>query len=107
MQLKPMEDGKIDKDGFLEIKRGNTYKTQMCPFNTDIVTNEDGGFVKNMAPGGASCGDWCPQFGEPAIELIGNMRDGVMTTIDGDGVTLPICQGRILVFNKFTDERPT
>lgn len=42
-------DFKIDKDGFLSIKRGNKFKEQLCPL-TEKARN---------------CGDWCPLFGEP------------------------------------------
>ena len=37
-----------------------------------------------------ACRDYCPQFGEPK---------------DGGDTSLRICQGRLLVFKEFTDER--
>ena len=70
--------GKIDKDGFLKLHRGNKLKQQDCKDNPDERW----------------CGDWCPQFGEPrAIR-------------PGSEVFLDICQERTLVFGEgdFVDE---
>lgn len=51
-------------------------KGQTCPVITDIPEHPQ-----------QYCGDWCPHFGEPHAG------------------SLQICQGRKIVFNKFTDER--
>jgi len=68
-------EGKIDKDGNLEIKRGKKYKVQACFY------------------GGDGCGDWCPQFGEHSLSKSNGMT------------YLRICQKRILEFKDFEDER--
>jgi len=43
---------KINSDGFLLIERAGMFKTQDCPY----------------CPTVASCGDWCPMFGDPEKE---------------------------------------
>jgi len=43
---------RINKDGFLEIFRGSQFSLQYCPFNREGI-----------------CGDWCPHFGEPIMEV--------------------------------------
>ena len=78
-------EGKIDKHGFLWIKRKGKFVIQACPFTQDEV----------------KCGHWCPQFGEPQsrktkIDLTGKVIQSCH---------LPICLGKTLVFNKFEDER--
>lgn len=42
-------EGKIDKNGNLEIKRKNKWKYMYCPYSDT----------------GEGCGDWCALFGEP------------------------------------------
>ena len=83
--------GKIDKDGFLEIYRKSKFKDTMCPssngFSEDLILIQG-----KYLPVGASCGDWCAQFGEPFTYI-------------GKKTALEICQNRKLVFDKFTDER--
>ena len=73
--------GKIDIDGSLNIKRYKNMDMTYCPY---CVTPDGDQLL--------SCGDWCPQFGEPKDNGMG-------------GTNLQICQGRTLVFDKFTDER--
>ena len=67
---------KIDKDGWLWIRRAGMLNKQFCPMsNTDV-----------------KCGDWCPLFGEPEV-----VAEGV--------VVIEICQEKILRSECFTDER--
>ena len=68
-------EGKITKGGTLEILRGSRYEVQQCPNKDDI----------------GDCGGWCPLFGEPETAYL----KGRIT----------ICQGRVLEFDNFTDER--
>ncbi len=74
---------KIDKDGFLEIKRAGKFKLQYCP-HMDFGDGE----------GTAPCSDSCPLFGEPDT-----YKDE-----DGKMDMLKICNGRYLT-GKITDER--
>jgi DNA-directed RNA polymerase subunit RPC12/RpoP len=67
--------GRINKDGDLYIMRGDVEKAQFCP----------GGYF-------CVCGDSCPQFGN-------------LVKPDVDDIRLPICQSKILYFEKLTDER--
>jgi len=78
-------EGKIDKHGFLWIKRKGKFVIQVCPF----TQNE------------TKCGHWCPQFGEPTLYEAGleSTNDIIREWF------LSICQGKTLVFNKFEDER--
>lgn len=69
-------EGKIDSKGFLYINRTEDMKGQVCPVITDYPEHPQ-----------QYCGDWCPLFGEPHAG------------------TLLICQGRKLIFQRFTDER--
>ena len=71
----------IDKDGALWIERGGVLKETGCPYDNP----PDSGL------GSASCGDWCPLFGEPE------------TQNDGGGF-VQLCR-RLLTFDEFTDER--
>ena len=48
-----MVKAKIGK-GVLRVKRGDKFKTQRCL----------------RLDGGATCGDWCPLFGEVVLEAI-------------------------------------
>lgn len=65
----------INRRGFLRIERAGKLKGQLCPYDAEEFT---------------SCGDWCPQFGEPVV---------------GPGGNLTICQGRVL-YGEIIDERP-
>lgn len=71
-------DGKISKDGILYIRRGDKLKKQFCQFCA-----------------GDTCGDLCPQFGEP-VHVCNN---------ETNAWTFDICQGKHLTFENFTDER--
>jgi hypothetical protein len=80
-------NGKIDKYGLLQIERAGVMKAQMCPFDTDHVSE---------------CGDWCPLFGEPALEtLFGSDR---LALTSKSAIVLHLCH-RPLVLDTLTDER--
>lgn len=77
-------EGTIDKHGNLHIKRGSNLKMQECrPVGMAVVPHSP--------PIGGSCSDVCSQFGEPDTER--------------GHTVLKICQERILIFTKFSDER--
>jgi len=88
-------EGKINKYGALEILRVSRYEVQQCPNKEDI----------------GDCGGWCPQFGEP--KKLRGFSNGL--TLEGipcspvsppeNSRTITICQGRVLEFDNFTDER--
>jgi hypothetical protein len=83
-------DGKITKNGRLEIKRGKQYKDQVCPFfNGEMVTY---------------CGDECPLFGEPA-ENIKYKTSAGKQDFNEKKTSLKICQDRELEFDEFEDMR--
>jgi hypothetical protein len=68
--------GKIDASGWFTRNETDQY----CPLDS-VNENE------------ARCGDWCPLFGEPSEP-------------DPQGkIQLQICQGRVLYFDEFEDER--
>ena len=79
-------DGKICKDGSLEIKRTDLFKTQDCPFRSYHFHGKQ-----------ESCGDWCPHFGEPKPQCSEHSFPAK--------VILEICHGKILYFDKFSDQR--
>ena len=74
--------GKIDKNGKLWIERANMMKEQHCLEHPKTTT----------------CGDQCPQFGEPESIYAGE-------NATPDLIEVEICQGRRLQFDEFTDER--
>lgn len=76
--------GKITSDGQLEINGMDKY----CPF----TENKTDGYY-------ASCGDWCPLFGEPGYHYDEEGRH------DGMGLTIHCGAGRTFTFDEFTDER--
>lgn len=79
----------ISGDGNLEIKRGKEYKGQYCLYQPHQDEDEM-----------VTCGDWCPQFGEPEkVEINGGGEP------HGHKFELKICQRRILKFDEFIDER--
>lgn len=86
-------NGKINKDGNLEIKRGKEYKKQFC-FYEDMQFYHYG--LRQTVEKTKSCGDWCPQFGEPFST---KKQDSEFKT------GLLLCQGRYLYFRKFDDKR--
>jgi len=72
---------KINKNGYLEIFRKNSYKIQGCPYGV----NRD-------------CGDWCPLFCEP-VSLSGEHNNPTF---------LKICNAEFDVFRwseEMSDER--
>jgi hypothetical protein len=69
--------GKINKDGYLSIKRGDSQKDQYCMHRPDAV----------------GCGDWCPQFGEPDPEMSSNR------------MYLEICDRKTFCFAELEDLR--
>ena len=73
-------NGSIDSTGHLFIERAGINMEQLC-FEQRKYT----------------CGDWCPQFGEPEREdeLFGEGRQHFLN----------ICQQKTLWFEEFTDNR--
>ena len=82
-----MKEGKIDKKGDLWILRGKKLKRMDCR-GSGVLTR--GFLLKSFKV--LTCCDHCSLFGEP--EPYPESR-----------TTLEICRGRILAFDKFTDER--
>ena len=80
--------GKICKDGFLELWRRSEFKRQMCPVTNALA---------------ADCGDWCPLFGEPTDGL--DYCSDTQKYVKTGETLLSICQGQILAFEEFKDER--
>lgn len=76
-------NGKINKDGNLEIERAGKMKVQYCPHEPDSKAN-------------VACGDWCPQFD--------TRKTSHSNLIETRGL-LPICENTILFFSTITDER--
>ncbi len=81
--------GKIDEKGVLHIQRGLEFKSMKC---------RQAGILASVA-----CDDGCPVFGEPQSEL--KFSDPSDNSKPSTVVLLKICQGIILIFNQFTDER--
>ena len=79
-------NGKIDSNGWLRIERGGKERLQECPFTQKT-------FQVNNLTIREPCGDRCPLFGEPKLE------------IDGKSAIIEICNGKTLFLDKFTDER--
>jgi hypothetical protein len=85
--------GKIQGNGNLEIARGYLGKDMLCPYSG---CNQ------------IFCSDDCPQFGEPEAQINKISYSAGPPTFEEAGVTkLQICQGRILYFDEFIDERAT
>lgn len=72
-------EGKISKNGILEIKQGNTFIQTLCPFSNTRL-----------------CGDLCPLFGEPIYST-----DILTHSVE---VVLELCKSN-LYFYKFNNER--
>ena len=71
---------KINKEGHLEIKRAGKFKLQSCPYKPEFHF----------------CGDWCPLFYEPYMDISENKAT----------VHLSICDNILKVSNNFfQDER--
>lgn len=86
--------GKIDNNGWLWIERGGKEKLQECPFTQKT-------FQVNNLTIREPCGDWCPLFGEPTIICLDTINRGDRKT----ETALPICHGKYLHFDEFTDEK--
>lgn len=71
----PINNGKIDKNGALHIERAGKMLPMYCP-----LTKEN-------------CSHWCPHFGNPEKSY-----PPIETYVS-------ICQGKVLSFMTFTDER--
>jgi hypothetical protein len=71
-----MTEGKIDKDGYLWIKRGSKMLTQYCCYT---------GFTE-------ACRHYCPALSDPVKDDDGRMG-------------LWLCGGTYILFDKFVDER--
>jgi len=83
--------GKIDSSGYLWIERGEKMKPQQCLSMVKHSSHGSVGMGTRSNVSNRSCGDWCPLFGESKIHE--------------DTQYLQICQGRVLHFSEFTDER--
>lgn len=69
--------GKIDKEGYLSIKREQGWVRQHCPYQQRNI----------------QCGNWCPQFGE--VYII-----DTNTNIDLQILGLDICQNKNIRFEE-------
>lgn len=70
---------RINKNGYLSIKRKEVIKYQLCCLQPQSATN----VVK--------CGDWCPLFGEPEDIRGKNMRDQRVI-----GQSLQLCWAKLI-----------
>lgn len=95
-----MMKGKISASGHLSIYRGSDYKFQEC---RESATGD------TMQLEYDYCGDACPRFGEPEKEVERYVQVDTYCErhrVSETGKTLlHICQGRILTFDEFEDER--
>lgn len=73
--------GKIDKDGFLLIKRKDNYKPVSCPFT---LSSKDAHYT---------CGDWCALFGK-------------VVSIQVDNETIQFAKDGSIEFEDYYTERP-
>ena len=72
-----MNKARINKNGYLLIKRAKEFKSQLCP-----KQKVDAEF------GSVGCGDWCPLFGE-----IEDVKDRQKVII---GQKLTLCSGAFI-----------
>jgi len=79
-------EGKINKDGNLEIVKGGKMKPQFCPFMN------------------GRCGDCCPHFRDPESGDL-NFGGPPPPVKDSKIVRIRICHDTILHFDKLEDER--
>lgn len=94
--------GKIDKDGFLKIQRGDDFKDQACPFRNDILQSN----IIEFMPGETNCGCWCPLFGEPKSESELVAGETILpVSLPSGKILLQICQNHVLGFDEFEDAR--
>lgn len=87
----------ITKSGLLLIKRKEDMKLTSCPVTSHKELN---------------CGDWCPKFREPVKIFYDDISKDTMdsaTNTDNppkaEKIVIKICDGDVLIFDKFTDER--
>ena len=79
--------GKINRDGVLELWRVYQFRVMECKRSGMAVVD------LGRSPVIASCGDDCALFGEPN------------PWSETRNIELEICEGRILSFDEFSDER--
>ena len=84
--------GKINKEGFFLIERAGEEKRAGCYYTT-------------YPDGVISCGDWCPQFGEPEESDMSLINESARKVMGGPITILKLCQNRELIFDEFVDER--
>lgn len=75
-------NGKIDKDGYLYIVRGNKLSIAGCPFVLTPTCH-------------VKCGDWCALFGEPERNY--DCKKNYFHRLE-------LCK-KTLIFKEFIDER--
>ena len=75
-------EGRRTEKGYFEIRRGAEFAPQYCPFDQSQQS--------------ATCGDWCPLFGEP-YKMVGQGRTSTLQI-------LHLCHAK-LAFDKFEDLR--
>ena len=92
-------EGRINKEGILEIKRGNKFKMQACPYTVNQLS--EGMSIKMKTN---RCGHWCPLFGEPEDNVIMKHKSVMDREIKKDGFILELCH-KELKFEKFEDLR--
>jgi hypothetical protein len=83
--------GKINKKGELEIKRAGKFKLQECRSAGAFFVPDDG----YHSPSLCTCSDDCLHFGELEKALCS----------ENHNKSLQVCQGKILYFDEFEDER--
>lgn len=100
-------DGKISREGYLFISRGEKLKQQYCMFS--IIHSERGNIDNGL------CGDHCPHFGRPFLigkKSLTEMRENTEIAEEAGEVSdesrwvIDICQEKTLVFDDLVDERP-
>ena len=82
-------DGKINKDGFLCIKRRGKYRVQVCPFS---AVSTGGSYTSRSV---VSCGDHCALFGEVEINESIDVGDSY-----NENYSLELCH-KTLSFGEF------
>lgn len=88
--------GKVDNKGTLWIERAGTMKEQACPFSNGetVRVNDMEAVTMN------TCGDWCPHFGEPRMDIANGMTEPV-----SPHTMVNHCKNSWWSFDEFTDER--
>jgi len=92
--------GLIDRKGQLKIERAGILKYQFCPYRNLSEVDDSTEAV---------CDDSCPLFGEPVLMTFTTQTGTplkITHSIEAEKVTsFEICNGRMLKFTEFTDER--